>query len=148
VASSSDAATNALLRKLNHDFALKDLSDLHFFLGIEVKMSSNGVVLTQEKYAMDLLKKVGMLQCTTCPTPLSITEKLSLTDGESLGTEDSTNYRSIVGALQYLTLTRPDLAFLVNKVCQYLHAPTTAHWTAVKRILRYIRGTVKVGLTF
>jgi histone deacetylase 1/2 len=79
---------------------------------------------------------------------LSITEKLSLTDGEPLGTEDSTNYRSIVGALQYLTLTRPDLAFSVNKVCQYLHAPTTVHWTAVKRILRYIRGTLKVGLTF
>jgi histone deacetylase 1/2 len=129
-------------------FSLKDLGDLHFFLGIEVKKGSNSIVLTHEKYAMDFLKKVGMLHCTTCPTPLSVTEKLSLMDGEVLGTEDSTNYRSIVGALQYLTLTRPDLAFLVNKVCQYLHAPTTAHWTAVKRILRYIRGTVKVGLTF
>jgi histone deacetylase 1/2 len=148
VASSSDAATTALLRKLNHDFALKVLGDLHFFLGLQVKRILNGIVLTQEKYALDLLKKVGMLQCTTCTTPLSVTEQLSLTDGDLLGTEDSTRYRSIVGALQYLTLTRPDLAFSVNKVCQYLHAPTTVHWTEVKRILRYIRGTVKVGLTF
>jgi histone deacetylase 1/2 len=89
-----------------------------------------------------------MLQCTTAPTPLSSSETLSLVQGDPLGPEDSTQYRSIVGALQYLTLTRPDISFSVNKVCQFLHAPTTSHWSAVKRILRYIRGTLKVGLTF
>jgi hypothetical protein len=57
-----------------------------------------------------------------------------------------TNFRSIVGGLQYLTLTRPDLAFAVNKVCQYMHAPTTTHIAAVKRILRYVRGTTDLGL--
>jgi histone deacetylase 1/2 len=148
VASSSDQATTTLLHNLSTNFALKDLGDLHFFLGIEVKKWSNGLVLAQEKYATDLLTKVGMLQCTPCPTPLSVNDKLSLTDGSPLGSEDSTNYRSIVGALQYLTLTRPDLSFSVNKVCQYLHAPTTTHWTAVKRILRYVKGTQNVGLTF
>jgi histone deacetylase 1/2 len=61
---------------------------------------------------------------------------------------DSSQYRSIVGALQYLTLTRLDLSFSVNKVCQYLHAPTTAHWTAVKRILRYVKSTSQLGITF
>jgi histone deacetylase 1/2 len=105
-------------------------------------------LLTQEKYASELLAKVGMTQCTTCPTPMSSTEKLSLIDGNPLGSNDVTTYRSIVGALQYLTLTRPDLSYSVNKVCQFLHAPTTTHWTAVKRILRYIQGTLKVGLTF
>ena len=104
--------------------------------------------MNQEKYAMDLLTRVGMHDCTSCPTPLSSTDKLSLNDGSPLGSEDSSRYRSIVGALQYLTLTRPDFSFSVNKVCQFLHAPTTAHWTAVKRILRYIRGTHTVGLTF
>lgn len=59
-----------------------------------------------------------------------------------------TKYRSLVGALQYLTLTRPDISFAVNKACQYLHAPTTAHWTVAKRILRYVRHTLSVGLTF
>jgi histone deacetylase 1/2 len=133
---------------LSVHFALKDLGELNFFLGIEVKKCSNGIVLTQEKYAKDLLKRVGMSLCTTCPTPLSTSEKLSLTDGIPLGSEDSTAYRSVVGALQYLTLTRPDLSFSVNKICQYLHAPTTAHWTAVKRVLRYIKGTVQLGLKF
>ena len=146
VASSSDDAASVLLQNLSAHFAIKDLGELHFFLGIEVKKYSNGLVLTQEKYASDLLNKVGTIHCTACPTPLSTTEKLTLTDGNVLGPEDSTNYRSIVGGLQYLTLTRPDLSFSVNKVCQYLHAPTTTHWTAVKRILRYIKGTINVGV--
>jgi histone deacetylase 1/2 len=82
------------------------------------------------------------------PTPLSSSEPLSLVDGSPLGPEDSTQYRSVVGGLQYLTLTRPDISFSVNKVCQFLHAPTTTHWLAVKRIIRYIKGTLQVGLTF
>jgi histone deacetylase 1/2 len=89
-----------------------------------------------------------MIHCTSSPAPLSSSESLSLVQGDPLGPNDSTQYRSIVGALQYLTLTRPDISFSVNKVCQFLHAPTTSHWTAVKRILRYIKGTMKTGLTF
>jgi histone deacetylase 1/2 len=84
--------------------------------------------------------------CKPIDTPLPNTQKLSIADGARLGIEDSTRYRSLVGALQYLTLTRPDITFDVNKVCQFLHAPTTTHLIAVKRILRYIRGTENVGL--
>jgi histone deacetylase 1/2 len=63
-----------------------------------------------------------------------------------LGPEDATRYRSIVGALQYLTLTRPDISFSVNKVCQYLNSPTLVHWKTVKRILRYLKYTLGIGL--
>ena len=79
-------------------------------------------------------------------TPLNTTEKLSVKSGARLDINDSTRYRSIVGALQYLTLTRLDLSFVVNKVCQFLHSPTTVHWEAVKRILRYVKGTISLGI--
>ncbi|XP_071681765.1 uncharacterized protein [Lolium perenne] len=148
VTSSSNKEITTLLQDLGSAFALKDLGNLHYFLGIEVKKFNQGIILTQEKYASDLLNRVGLKGCKTLSTPLSASEKLSVTEGELLGPKDSTRYRSIVGALQYLTLTRPDIAFSVNKVCQFLHAPTTVHWTAVKRILRYVSGTVSLGLTF
>jgi histone deacetylase 1/2 len=125
---------------------LKDLGDLHYFLGIEVKKVHDGIIMSQEKYANNLFHHVNMQICKTVDTPLSVSDKLSLTDGEVLRGNDSTNYRSIVGTLQYITLTRPDIAFSVNKVCQFLHAPTTVHWIAVKRILRYLRGTISLGL--
>jgi hypothetical protein len=146
VASYSEQATSALLQDLQKKFALKDLGDLHYFLGIEVTKLKNGILLTQEKYASDLLQRVGMSNCKPVAIPLSTSEKLSLHEGTPLGTSDATNYRSIVGALQYLTLTRPDIAFPVNKVCQFLHAPTTIYCAAVKRILRYIKHTTKLGL--
>lgn len=146
VASSSQDVVSALLKDLKIDFALKDLGPLHYFLGIEVQKVDNGIHLSQRKYASDVLSRVGMINCKPTTTPLSTSEKLSLHNGEPLGPDDSTRYRSIVGALQYLTLTRPDLSFAVNKVCQYLHSPTTDHWTAVKRILRYLRYTLHHGL--
>lgn len=146
VASSSPDATKALLLDLEKEFALKDLGDLHYFLGIEVKRSMDGLVLSQHRYATDVVKRANMWSCKPVDTPFSTSEKLSITDGTSLGEEDSTRYRSVVGALQYLTLTRPDLSFAVNKVCQFLHSPTTTHWTTVKRILRYVKGTMTMGL--
>ena len=148
VASSSQNATNVLLRDLSSEFALKDLGDLHFFLGIEVKKTQDGIVLNQEKYATELLTRMGMKDCKPSPTPLSSSEQLSAYQGEPLNEEESTKYRSVVGALQYLTLTRPDISFAVNKVCQYLHAPTSTHWTSIKRIVRYIKHTVSLGLQF
>jgi hypothetical protein len=131
---------------LKEDFALKDLGELRYFLGIEVKRVNNGIVLTPEKYASDLLRRVGMSDCKPVSTPLSTSEKLSLYDGTLLGPEDATRYRSIVGALQYLTLTRLDIAFSADKVCQFLHAPTTIHWVVVKRILRYVKQCTRLGL--
>ena len=84
---------------------------MHFFLGIEVRKIQDGLVLTQAKYVDGLLAKVGMIHCKAFSTPLSASEPLSLHEGDLLGPEDSTKYRSIVGGLQYLTLTRLDIAF-------------------------------------
>ena len=79
-------------------------------------------------------------------TPTVSGSKLSLHDGTAL--PDATEYRQIVGALQYCTLTRPDIAFSVNQLCQFLHSPTSTHWTAAKRVLRYLKGTITHGLFF
>jgi histone deacetylase 1/2 len=73
-------------------------------------------------------------------------EKLSCESGTFLGEDDAFRYRSTVGTLQYLTLTRPDISFAVNKVCQFLSKPTDVHWEAVKRILRFVKGTTTTGL--
>jgi hypothetical protein len=146
ITSSSQATVEALLKDLRSDCALKDLGDLQYFLGIQVVKKGDGIILSQEQYAADLLKKAGMKGCKPVITPMSTAEKLSIEGGTRLGEIDNTSYRSIVGALQYLTLTRPDLAFAVNKACQFLHAPTTVHWMAVKRILRYVHFTLKLGL--
>jgi hypothetical protein len=85
-----------------------------------------------------------MSNCKPASTPLSTSEKLSFHKGSQLGPKDATQYRSLIGALQYLTLTRPDIAFPVNKVCQFLHPPTTEHWTTLKRILRYIKSCMNI----
>jgi hypothetical protein len=99
IASSTPSATSALLSDLNKVFALKDLGDLHYFLGIEVNNVSDGLILTQEKYALDVLKRVGMSDCKSVTTPISTSEKLSVHEGNLLGPNDATQYRSVVGAL-------------------------------------------------
>jgi hypothetical protein len=146
ITSSSPAVVDALLSNLKKDFALKDLGGLHYFLGIEVKKVSDGIMLSQQKYASDLLHRTGMIHCKLVPTSMSSSEKLSAHIGDPLGLEGITKYCSIVDALQYLSHTRPDLAFSINNVCQYLYSPMIVHWTAVKHILRYIQATLNAGL--
>jgi histone deacetylase 1/2 len=146
VISSTKAAADQLLARLREEFPVKDLGNLNFFLGIEVKSTPDGIVLAQKKYISDLLTRTNMLQAKGVSTPMVTTEKLSRFDGEILSPADATRYRSVVGALQYLTLTRPDISFSVNKVCQFLATPTEVHWTAVKRILRYLKQTHSFGL--
>lgn len=146
IISSSTSATDHLLKQLDSEFAIKDLGPLHYFLGIEVHSSSDGLILSQKKYITELLAKTNMTQCRPDSTPMSSSEKISRNNGTKLSSDDVSLYRSIVGALQYLMMTRPDLSFAVNKVCQFLQQPTDEHWTAVKRILCHLKYTIDDGL--
>ncbi|XP_026420321.1 uncharacterized protein LOC113316328 [Papaver somniferum] len=136
-----------LISQLSSIFAMKYLGNLHYFLGIEDDMSSypQSILLTQQKYTIDLLTRSKMLDCKPCSSPVTTDKRLSISDGTLLA--DPLQYRSLVGALQYLTLTRPDINFAVNYVCQFMHAPTDSHLLLVKRILRYLKGTIDTGIT-
>lgn len=102
------------------------------------------MVLSQARYMRDILKRAGMDDCKPVATPMPVAH--GLVASPSLPCEDPRLYRSLAGALQYLTVTRPDLSFVVNKLCQYMHSPSVDHWKALKRVLWYVRGTIRYGL--
>ena len=119
---------------------------MHYFRGFQVFRDNTGIYLNQQKYVRDLLAKTNMTDAKPQSSPMCPSLKLSLASGTPLA--DPTTYRSIVGALQYLTMSRPDLSYSVNKLSQYLKAPTDVHWSACKRVLRYLVGTPSLGLHF
>uniref|UniRef100_A0A2N9GWD9 Integrase catalytic domain-containing protein n=1 Tax=Fagus sylvatica TaxID=28930 RepID=A0A2N9GWD9_FAGSY len=135
-----------LQKFLSQQFEMKDLGILSYFLGLEVTYSSDGYYLSQAKYASDLFSKAGLTDSKTVFTPLELNVKLNTTDGEPLS--DATLYRQLVGSLVYLTVTRPDLAYDVHLVSQFMSAPRSTHYAVVLRILRYIKGTLFYGLHF
>ena len=131
-------------------FALKDLGSLSYFLGIEVSYYNGSIFLSQRKYIRDLLKKAELLSCKGCDTPMTTGTKLQKQVDGSLGQfiDDPSAYRSLVGGLQYVILTRPEIAFAVHKLSQYVAMLTLQHLMACKRVLRYLKETQDYGLKF
>lgn len=127
-------------------FQMKELGELNHFLGLEVERAKDGLFLCQQKYAQDLLDKYGMLDCKPISTPMEVNIKLCATEGKDL--DDSTMYRQLVGSLIYLTLTRPDITYAVGVVSRYMQTPKKPHLEAVRRILRYVKGTLDYGLFY
>ncbi|KAF5785164.1 putative RNA-directed DNA polymerase [Helianthus annuus] len=144
ITGNNNQAIDHIITRLSSMFAIKDLGPLHYFLGIEVVRSGLDLILSQKKYISDLLHRSGLSDCKPVSSPMSSSQVLLPNDSPLFS--DSTKYRQVVGALQYATLTRPDIAFSVNKVCQFMQAPSENHWTVVKRILRYLKGTADLGL--
>jgi hypothetical protein len=138
---SSTALLQHIIDRLRAEFMLKDMGPLRFFLGIDVKRSTHGLYLSQERYAEDILERARVSNCKPAPTPINATNKLPA-DGPP--TDDSTAYRSLAGVLQFLTLTRPDI--VVHQVCLHMHDPRQPHMAPLKRVLRYVRGTTSHGL--
>ena len=119
---------------------------MHYFLGLQVLQTKEGIFLSQSKYACDLLRRFHMEDCTPAPSPFQSGVKLSATCTSP--EVDATLYRQLVGSLLYLTHSRPDLSFAVGRVSCYMQTPHESHWKAAKRILRYIRGTVQFGIHY
>jgi hypothetical protein len=131
---------------LSQQFEMKDLGSLSYFLGLEVSSDQNGYYLSQAKYASDLFSRAGLTDCKIVDSPLEMNVKLRDTDGELLS--DATLYRQLVGSLIYLTVTRPDLAYAVHLVSQFMTTPRLVHYVAVLRILYYVKGALFHGLPF
>ncbi|XP_028959327.1 uncharacterized mitochondrial protein AtMg00810-like [Malus domestica] len=136
-----------VIDNLGEVFDMKDMGRLAFFLGLQITYKDNGdLFISQSKYVKDLLKKAAMKSCKHCPTPYK--PHTSLFKDEGTPITDPTLFRSLVGPLQYLTFTGPDIAFAVNYACQFMSNPNNAHFHLVKRIFRYLQGTLECGLTY
>ncbi|XP_028108000.1 uncharacterized protein LOC114306874 [Camellia sinensis] len=146
VTGNSSSHIQSLLAQMHTAFAMKELGDISYFLGISIQAYGDSYFLSQHKYASDILIKAGMTTCKPYNSPMSI--KPSLGPDSALPFNQPELYRSVVGALQYLTITRPDLSFSGNQACKHMHAPTNAHFAAVKRLLRFVKGTLAHGRTF
>ena len=116
------------------EFDMSDLGLLHYFLGLQIMQTDDGIFISQEKYVVDLLKRYNMHHCKSFSTPMNTNEKLSLSDGTTKANEKL--FRSLVGGLMYLTHTRLDIMFPVSLVSRFMHSPTVHHLGTAKRILR------------
>lgn len=139
ITGNANSLIKEIKQQMSQEFEMKDLGDLHYCLGLEVWKDSGQTFLTQGKYAKNLLERFRMEQCKTAATPLQQNLKLSSDDGTKQ--VDATLYRQLVGSLIYLTTTRPDLAYSVSVLSQFMSRPLDSHWNAAKCVLRYLSGT-------
>lgn len=125
---------------------MSDLGRMKFFLGVEVSQTDAGIFICQKKYAREVLERFNMENNNTVTSPIVPGNKLTKdSDGKSV---DVTIYKQMIGCLMYLTATRPDLMYVVCLTSRYMERPTQAHLVAVKRILRYVKGTVNLGILY
>ncbi|XP_071699626.1 uncharacterized mitochondrial protein AtMg00810-like [Rutidosis leptorrhynchoides] len=134
----------SLINLLAREFAMKDLGPLSYFLGIAVTRHSNSLFLNQSTYAKDIIARAGMTNCNPVRTPVDTATKLTATNGPSVA--NPTWFHSLAGALQFLTFTRPDISYAVQQICLHVHDPRESHLHALRRIVRYLQGTLDYGL--
>eukprot|EP00252_Welwitschia_mirabilis_P004570 TRINITY_DN14889_c0_g1_i4.p1 TRINITY_DN14889_c0_g1~~TRINITY_DN14889_c0_g1_i4.p1 ORF type:complete len:342 (-),score=63.55 TRINITY_DN14889_c0_g1_i4:372-1256(-) len=125
---------------------MTDLGLLNYFLGIEVHQGKHFTTLSQYNYASELLKKMNMQNCKPSNVPMS--PNLRISKDVDSPNFDGTKYRSAVGSLLYLTATRPDIQYAVGVVARFMSNPKEKHWNVVKKILRYVAGTLHFGLLY
>ena len=137
-----------LKKHLASSFDIKALGLLSSFLGIEVAYSASGIVISLHKYILDLLKDTGKLDCRRAVTPVDVNVKLKAEQHEKDFPVNKTSFQKLIGRLQYLNHTRPDIAFAVNSLNQFMNDLRESHQRAVDQILTYLKGSIGQGLLF
>ncbi|GJU71616.1 retrovirus-related pol polyprotein from transposon TNT 1-94 [Tanacetum coccineum] len=127
-------------------FKMSMMGKISFFLGLQISQSPRGIFINQSKYALESLKKYGFDSCDPVDTPM--VEKSKLDEDKEGKAVDPSHYRGMIGTLLYLTASRPDLQFAICMCARYQARPTEKHLNAVKRIFRYLKGTVHRGLWY
>ncbi|GMJ01569.1 hypothetical protein HRI_003826100 [Hibiscus trionum] len=131
---------------LNQNFKMKDLGQLKYFLGIEVLRSKEGIILNQRKYAIELIADSGLGNAKVASTPLELNEKQVSVAAEEDYLEDVGSYQRLIGRLLYLTNTRPDIAFAIQHLSQFMHKPKKVHYNAALRVVRYVKKNPGLGI--
>ncbi|GJS23513.1 ribonuclease H-like domain-containing protein [Tanacetum coccineum] len=137
---SSQPLLQRIIASLHQEFSMTNLGSLNYFLGISVTRDSSRMFFSQKKYVVEILERAHMANCNPYRTPVDTESKLG-NDGDPVSNPNL--YRSLAGFLQYLTFTRPDISYAVQQVCLHMHDPREPHFSALKRILRYVRGTLE-----
>eukprot|EP00253_Pinus_taeda_P014817 PITA_14817 len=136
----------SIKKELGKSFEMIYLGYVHYYLGIEVTQHPKSIFLSQNKYIGDLLNIFGMTECNPLTTPMEQNLKLTSIEGKEF--QDATKYRQLVGCLNYLTTTRPDISFDVGILSRFMQKPCEGHWSAAKRVLRYLKGTQDFGIKY
>jgi hypothetical protein len=131
---------------MQDEFEMSLLGELSFFLGLRIRQSNQGIFISQTNYIRKMLKRFGMEACKPVITPMQINCKLSKDD--DLKSTDQRQYRSMIGSLLYVTISRPYVMQVVGQVARFQASPNESHVLAVKRIFRYVKGTKEFGLWY
>lgn len=143
---------------LNHHYKIKDLGEIKYFLGLEIARSNKGISVCQRKFCLDLISDLGLTGLKPASTPLEANhrltsvlydESITATSGKTWNDEflkDPTSYQKLIGKLLYLTMTRPDIAYAIQNLSQFMHSPKKSHMEAALRVVRYLKNASGLGI--
>ncbi|XP_019233837.1 PREDICTED: uncharacterized protein LOC109214382 [Nicotiana attenuata] len=156
ITGSSSSLIHATKASLQHHFKIKDLGEMKYFLGLEIARSKDGISVCQRKFALDLILDLGLAGSKPANTPLEVNQRLTSVEyDKGLGAgdteideamEDATSYQKLVGKLLYLTMARPDIAYTVQNLSQFMLSPKKSHMEAALRVVKYLKNAPGLGI--
>jgi len=152
VSSKCHQTINLIVSELARQFDVRDLGEVSYCLGIEFSRQNDGITLkwhnNQKRYINEILQRFGMEQCNPVSTPMDVNVKLTKSKEDPSEEVRNLPYRELVECITYLAMTRPDIAFAASCLSQFNNCYTEIHWRAAKRVLRYLKGSINLGLKY